>query len=60
MVEKSHLQCRRPRFDLRVGKFPYRRKWLPIPVTLPGKFHGQGSLAGYSPWWGKELALLSD
>ena len=24
--------------------------WLPIPVTLPGEFHGQRSLAGYSPW----------
>ena len=22
----------------------------PIPVFLPGKFHGQSSLAGYSPW----------
>ena len=25
-------------------------------VFLPGKFHGQRSLAGYSPWGGKELA----
>ena len=22
----------------------------PTPVLLPGKSHGQGSLAGYSPW----------
>jgi len=26
-----------------------RRKWLPTPVFLPWKFHGQRSLAGYSP-----------
>ena len=28
---------------------PWRRKWHPTPVFLPGKFHGQRSLAGYSP-----------
>ena len=27
---------------------------LPIPVFLPGEFHGQRSLAGYSPLGGKE------
>ena len=27
---------------------------LPTPVFLPGKSHGQGSLAGYSPWGRKE------
>ena len=31
-------------------KIPWRREWLPIPVFLPGKSHGQRSLAGYSPW----------
>ena len=25
------------------------------PVLLPGKFHGQRSLVGYSPWGCKEL-----
>ena len=34
------LQCRRPRFDPLVGKIPWRRKWQPTPVLLPGKFHG--------------------
>ena len=29
--------------------FPWRRKWLPTPVPLPGKFHGQRRLVGYSP-----------
>ena len=33
---------------------PWRRKWQPTPVFLPGKFHGQKSLAGYSPWVCKE------
>ena len=31
-----------------------RRKWQPAPVYLPGKSHGQRSLAGYSPWGLKE------
>ena len=48
------LQCRRPGFKPWVGKIPWRRKWQPIPVFLPGKFHGRRSLAGYSPWGRKE------
>ena len=27
------------------------------PVFLPGEFHGQGSLVGYSPWSLKELDM---
>ena len=34
-----------------------RRKWQPTPVFLPGKFHGQRSLVGYSPWVRKELDM---
>ena len=37
-----------------VGKIPWRRKWLPTPVFLPGEFHELRSLAGYSPWGHKE------
>ena len=33
-----------------VGKIPWRREWLPTPVFLPGEFHGQRNLVGYSPW----------
>ena len=33
----------------------WRREWLPTPVALPGEFHGQRSLVGYSPWGSKEL-----
>ena len=36
---------------------PWRRKWQPTPVFLPGKFHGQRSLVGYSPWGCKELDM---
>ena len=35
-------------------KIPWRREWLPTLVFLPGKFHGQRSLVGYSPWGHKE------
>ena len=28
----------------------WRREWQPIPVFLPGEFHGQKSLESYSPW----------
>ena len=33
-----------------VGKIPWRREWHPTPVFLPGEFHEQWSLVGYSPW----------
>ena len=42
------LQCRRPRFNPCVGKIPWRREWLPTLVFLPGEFHGQRSLVGYT------------
>ena len=51
---RVHLQCRRCRFNPRARKIPCRRKWQPIPVFLPGEFHEQRSLAGYSPWGCKE------
>ena len=42
------------RFDPWVRKMPWNRKWQPAQIFLPGKFHGQRSLAGYSPWsWRK-------
>ena len=28
---------------------PWRRKWQPTPVFLPGELHGQKSLVDYSP-----------
>ena len=44
----------RPSFDPWVGKIPWRRKWLPTPVCLPGESHGLRSLMGYNPWGHKE------
>ena len=38
-----------------VGKIPWKRKWQPTPIFLPGELHGQRSLAGYSPWGHTEL-----
>ena len=37
-----------------LGRFPWRRKWQPTPVFLPGKSHGRRSLVGYSPRGRKE------
>ena len=54
------LQCRRPSAMQEtkvwswVGKIPWRREWPPTPVFLPGEFHRQRSLVGYSPWGCKE------
>ena len=36
---------------------PGGRIWQPPPVFLPGKFHGQRSLVGYSSWDCKELEM---
>ena len=48
--KESICQCRRHRFHPWGRKIPWRRKRPPTPVVLPGKFHGQKSLVGYSPW----------
>jgi len=50
--KESVCQCRRGkrcRFDPWVRKIPWRRKWQPTPVFLPGESHGQRSLVGYNP-----------
>ena len=44
------MQERRCGFDPWVRKIPWRRKWQPTTVFLPGEFHGQRSLVGYSSW----------
>ena len=59
---KEHTgQCRRRRrhrFDPWGGKIPWRRAWPPTLVFLPGEAHGQGSLAGHSPWGRIETETL--
>ena len=37
------------------GEKPWRRKWQPTPIFLPGKSHAQRSLVGYGPWGCKEF-----
>ena len=32
-----------------LGRFPWKQKWQPTPVFLPGESHGQRSLAGFGP-----------
>ena len=57
VVNNPACQCRRCKrygFNPWVGKIPGRRKRQPTLVLLPGEFHGQRSLAGYSPWGHKE------
>ena len=59
----SAYQCKRYRrhgFDPWVRKIPWRRKWQPTLVFLPGKSHRQRSLEGYSPWDHRELTWLSN
>ena len=34
---------------------PWEKGMQTTPVFLPGKFHGQRNLAGYSPWGCEEL-----
>ena len=43
------MQCGKLRFDPWVWNIPWRRKWLPIPVFLPGEFQGQRN-----PWGRKQ------
>ena len=42
-------------FNPWVWRITLRRAWQSIPVFLPGKSHGQRSLAGYSQWGHKKL-----
>ena len=46
---RRHLQYGRPGFEPWVGKIPWRRERLPIPVFWSGEFHGL-----YSPWGSTE------
>ena len=52
---ESTCQCRRLGFNLWVRMIPWRRKWHPTPVFLPGKSHGQRRVGGCSPWGCKRV-----
>ena len=49
-IQETPVMRERPRFDPWVRKCRWRRREQPTPTFLPGKSHGQRSLAGYSPW----------
>ena len=51
---KSLSAMKKTRVQSWVRKIPWRRKWQPTPVFLPGEFHGQRNLVGYSPWGHKD------
>ena len=58
---KNPQQCRRHRrhgFDLWVRKIPWRRKWQPTAVLLPGESQGRGDLVGCRPWVTRSWTLL--
>ena len=42
---RRYMRCE---FNPWVSKIPWRKKWQPAPVFLPGESHGQRSLMGYS------------
>ena len=61
--KESTCQYRRrkkPGFDPWMEKIPWKRKWQPTPVFLPGKSRGHRSLVGYGPWGCEEWTQLSD
>ena len=43
--KESACRCRRCRFEPWIWKSPWKKKWQPTLVFLPGQSHGQGSLA---------------
>ena len=60
--KESACQCRRCKrcgFDPWIGKIPWRKKWHPTPVFLPGELHGQRNLMGYSHGVAKSWTWLN-
>ena len=54
---KDWLQCGSPRVRSLGWEDPLEKGMATTLVFLPGEFHGQRSLAGYSPWGPKELDM---
>jgi len=50
LVAQTVKNLRKCGFDTWIRKIPWRSKWLPTLVFLPGEFYGHRSLVGYSPW----------
>ena len=45
-------------FNPWVRKIPWRKKWQPTPVFLPGKSHGQRSQVSYSSWSHRRVGYI--
>ena len=58
VVKNQAANGKRSRFDPWVGRISWRRKWQLTPVFLPGKFHGQRSLAATVHGVAKEMIYL--
>ena len=52
------LETKKTTFDPWVRMIPWRKKWQPTPVFLPGKSHGQRNLIDYSPKGHKESDMI--
>ena len=59
-AKESAFNAEDPDLTPGMGRFPWRREWLPTLVFLLGKSHGQRSLAGYSPWGHKSQTRVSN
>ena len=53
-VEHTHIHMIHA-YKMCTHTYIYIYKWQPTPVFLPGEFHGQRSLVGFSPWGHREL-----
>ena len=56
-TENHSMVCLSSELWQLLSRLPWKRKWQPTPVLLPGESQGQRSLVGYSPWGPKELAV---
>ena len=57
-VKASACNAGRPGFDPWVRKIPLEKKMATHSSIVAWKFHGQRSLAGYSPWDHKSWTRL--
>ena len=48
--KESACNVEDPRSITGSGRSPWRQKWEPTPVFLPGKSHGWSNLVGFTPW----------
>ena len=59
-VKNPPASARHSGVDPWVGETPWRRKWQPTPVFLPGESHGQRTLEGYSLWSCRESDMTEN